>query len=1172
MYNEDTAYTITTLSPQAKIQDNPNCSHTFLFGNGSQSSTSKQLNITSKYSPAVLPQEQCPNNLLPEKALSDLDCTTTFIRDTCTITPPPSSKLNTIVLHRDPKTHVFHANLHEIHTMMQNIQNERDPDPDPTYHNLRAFSAVLTRHAHTTIEYQVVDLHEKMGHPPCEAMCAAVQEPNPAWKNTGLTAKQIRRVFSEYTCIPCAAAKKNLRSPADRSQEERIKWKPGECFSCDPAVKINPKGFDGNDCFFLFKDISTGYLYAVITDSKKSSAFTEAFQQVLNFFARHKCVPTQILRSDSEAIFLSSEVKEFLQTRHIESQTSAPDRHFQVSVERDMQTLFKGLSTMLNAQPFLRYDLWPLALNEYIERKNRTPNKRCFPKSPHQVITGTSTDLNRQFTFKFGDIVLAGTPDRVRDSKFDPKNEVGIYIGQEAGTTDTHRILLPHNHKIKLNGSVSKLDVNDEQLNKWIVSRTTSSVPVYREITEAFHDFLSTPPAAPATVPPAVPAAPNILLTENTSPNQTVSQSSDRHARTLLGEDIFNEFTPEEQQTILNTRFLPLLEKYAALLIQHTKQRSSGKRVLSESTDQHQHRMVTRSRPTNFSSLLCLDNNVHLHSPPDATHYVAMSAIYGNTVNNIKKVPDTDTPTVRQAMLMPDREEWKKAIKAEINALLKDTLKSVNIKTFPKDSYIKIATTTQLKRKRNAITCAIEKYKARECARGDLLAFLMCSEETYSPTISPITFALILQIAVIFKMKRKTVDTVGAYLYQSYPTDKRTLITQLNPVVADICGLDPDAHYQIVRYLYGLPDAGKAYYEAYSAHLVNNGYKKSAFDPCLFFKIDDQEMTFVVIHVDDTFIFSTTDAAINKFTNMLQTKFDITVNDDADAYLGVSFVTDPSTGNVKLHQPKLIQSLLEQYSTQMKTPPSSITTKEYQQLLGTLMYLTKSRPDIQTSISFAATHSITPTLEHYIDLLKIVTYIERTQDYGLIIHAYDYNITESLQLICHVDASYLTHEDSKSHTGYTLSFGTIGTFYSKSSKQSLVSTSSTHAEARALYTLLQEIIYVISICQELGIALKLPVLVYEDNYPVVQLTNNLAPKAKKCKHFLMLLNYIKEQIEAGIIDVRHIDTNNNLADILTKILTGFPFHSKADKLLGNQSHINNEEITKKAKKGQIENR
>jgi hypothetical protein len=337
-------------------------------------------------------------------------------------------------------------------------------------------------------------------------------------------------------------------------------------------------------------------------------------------------------------------------------------------------------------------------------------------------------------------------------------------------------------------------------------------------------------------------------------------------------------------------------------------------------------------------------------------------------------------------------------------------------------------------------------------------------------------------------------------------------------------------------------------------------------DPCLFFKVNDNETTFIVIHVDDTFIFSNSNLAIDRFTEVLKSAFDITVNDEADSYLGVSFEEDPITGHVTLKQFKLITSILDQYLPIVANPPKEITALEYQQLLGSLMYLTKSRPDIQTAISFAATHSKNPSIEHYLQLLQVVAYIDKTRDHGLIIRKYDYDTDDALQLYCHVDASYLTHEDSKSHTGYTLSFGQVGTFFSKSSKQPLVATSSTHAEARALYSLLQDVIYVLCICQELDISVKLPVQVFEDNFPVVQLTNNLAPKAKKCKHFLMLINFIKEKIEQGIINVQHIDTDENIADVLTKLLTGFPFTSKADKLLGRDSDRYDRKNSKKSRR------
>jgi hypothetical protein len=73
-------------------------------------------------------------------------------------------------------------------------------------------------------------------------------------------------------------------------------------------------------------------------------------------------------------------------------------------------------------------------------------------------------------------------------------------------------------------------------------------------------------------------------------------------------------------------------------------------------------------------------------------------------------------------------------------------------------------------------------------------------------------------------------------------------------------------------------------------------------------------------------------------------------------------------------------------------------------------------------------------------------------------------VVYQFQLKCYVDASsYLIHSDSKSHTGYTLSFGDTGTFFSRSLKQSLVATSSTHAEMKGLYSLVQDIIPLIII-------------------------------------------------------------------------------------------------------------
>ena len=100
-------------------------------------------------------------------------------------------------------------------------------------------------------------------------------------------------------------------------------------------------------------------------------------------------------------------------------------------------------------------------------------------------------------------------------------------------------------------------------------------------------------------------------------------------------------------------------------------------------------------------------------------------------------------------------------------------------------------------------------------------------------------------------------------------------------------------------------------------------------------------------------------------------------------------------------------------------------------LLGKLQYLVKSRPDIKLAILYLATKSNNHTTTDYNDLLNIVKYLSTTTELGLVLYQHcGYPLT----IYCYVDALYLLHSDSKSHTGYTISFGPTVSFISKSKK------------------------------------------------------------------------------------------------------------------------------------------
>lgn len=470
----------------------------------------------------------------------------------------------------------------------------------------------------------------------------------------------------------------------------------------------------------------------------------------------------------------------------------------------------------------------------------------------------------------------------------------------------------------------------------------------------------------------------------------------------------------------------------------------------------------------------------------------------------------------------------------------------------------------QLRKKMKDAT-TIDKRKARLCACGNELD--QTGGETYSPTVAAITHSLMLQIAVHDSMHIQLVDTVAAYLNQDYPADATPLYVVFPRLVALALNLNPDQTYRVKKYIYGLPDSGRAYYEAYSQHLEEHGYLKSINDPCLFNKIiNPSRRVYVWIHVDDTLIAASDPRDIEEFKNAVKMRFKITVNEAADQHLGVNIKRN-TDGSVKLTQSKLLKNIFDEYLNEGRrgrkklTPPlktSQLISDEtpynrtsYLHLLGMLNYLLRSRPDLSTALSFAATKAVNPTASDYHALLDIVYYLWGTQDIGLTMHPG--SPTSPLQLRCYVDASYLTHPDGRGHSGYCICIGTLGAFYTKSVKQPLVATSSTHAEVKALYQLTVDLLYIINLCDEIQREVELPAIVFEDNSPTVQLSDGLSAKAKKSKHFLMLINFIREQVLMGLIEVQKIPTADNVADVLTKALPWKDFEAKAKILLGIES-------------------
>ena len=263
-----------------------------------------------------------------------------------------------------------------------------------------------------------------------------------------------------------------------------------------------------------------------------------------------------------------------------------------------------------------------------------------------------------------------------------------------------------------------------------------------------------------------------------------------------------------------------------------------------------------------------------------------------------------------------------------------------------------------------------------------------------------------------------------------------------------------------------------------------------------------------------------------------------------------------------MQQLKLLDSTCVNYGIKdcpsVKTPaayPSSVPPNNtpinitiYLSLLGVLLWLLHTRPEVGFRVSYGATKAAAPVEDDWNALLRILQYLHQTRNYGVIIKKQPAHCALRMYIYC--DASYLLYADSKSQTGFAFSLNNIGFFFSKSQKQPLVTTSSTHSEMRSLFIAVVEYLFLVEIAKELGRPLAEPAILFEDNQPVVTLLTRDRSIPKASKHFVMLINWAREQIAHGVIDVRQLGTMLMTPDILTKDVFGQDFLYKAQQLRG----------------------
>ncbi|GJX48946.1 hypothetical protein Tco_0275791 [Tanacetum coccineum] len=222
--------------------------------------------------------------------------------------------------------------------------------------------------------------------------------------------------------------------------------------------------------------------------------------------------------------------------------------------------------------------------------------------------------------------------------------------------------------------------------------------------------------------------------------------------------------------------------------------------------------------------------------------------------------------------------------------------------------------------------------------------------------------------------------------------------------------------------------------------------------------------------------------------------------------------------------PMVERSKLDEGTNEIAVDPS-----QYHGMIGTLTYLTASRPDLQFVVCMCARYHAKPTEKHLLAVKRIFCYLKGTVNRGLW-----YAKDSSIALTAFADADHAGCQDTRRSTSRSAQLLGDRLVSWSSKKQKSTAISSTEAEYIALSGCCAQILWMRSQLTDYGLRFnKIPL--YCDNKSAIALCCNNVQHSRS-KHIDIRYHFIKEQVEQGVVELYFVSTDYQLADIFTKAL------------------------------------
>ncbi|KAL2940785.1 Retrovirus-related Pol polyprotein from transposon TNT 1-94 [Bienertia sinuspersici] len=948
---------------------------------------------------------------------------------------------------------------------------------DGVYHYVPVTTSIS---AHATTFDSVMLLHQRLGHPSSQAM---------SYISSSSRNSKIKKLLNSCEICPRAKQTRNVFPVSDNNSTKLF-----ELIHCDLWGAYSQASFSGSHYFLTIVDDYSRSVWAYLLRDK--GEVTGCMKQFFTMVKKQFDCEVKIVRSDNGTEFKPllpyfSKIGVLFQS----SCVATPQQNGRV--ERKHRHILE-VARALRFQAHLPIEFWGECVQAAIHLINRTPTRILHGKSPYEVLFGSPPILNNLRVF--GCLCYVHNKPNQRD-KFASRSRKCVFLGYPYGKKgwkvfdlDTHEIFISRD--VRFHEDVFPFAQPSPAPNA-VLLESSGDVPVEWEM-------------AAGTGQPPDPPPSRVSAQQAEAASTPITAHSDSFSSADHGREPSSHGSTEELGRGHRVRHPPgHLKDYICHSARYSPPISTS--LNSSVSSGTRFPIANYVQYSNFSS----------------SHNAFLAAVTTNV----------EPRTFKEAV---QEERWRRAMQVEIAALehnhtwdivdLPPGKKPIGCKWVYKTKYRSDGT--------------IERDKAHLVVLGNHQKEGEDYTDTYAPVAKMVSVRTFLAVAVAKNWEVHQLDVNNAFLHGDI---SETVYMRLPPGFSTS---SPNHVCRLRKSLYGLRQSPRNWFAKLSSALRSYGFHQSHADHTLFTLRTGDDILSVLVYVDDILVAGNNPTRCASFKRYLDNCFQLKDMGPLKYFLGIECAR--STNGMFLSQRKYTLDILRDAgllgSKPVDTPlpqnhglaadsgPLYACPEQYRRIVGRLIYLTITRPDISYAVHILSQFMHAPRQAHFDASQRVLRYLKSHPGQGLFLRA-----DSDLQLYAYCDADWASCPlTRRSVTGYFVMLGSSPISW-KTKKQPTVSRSSAEAEYRAMAHVCAEVKWLRSFLAALGVFHHHPVRLFCDNQAALHIAANPVFH-ERTKHIEIDCHFVRELLLAGIIVTAYVRTGLQLADVFTKALDASQFH------------------------------